>query len=134
MVVGEVNASSIAMEEDKREEVARAKKGHIDMDKLRADISAQLALAAAGQLPAALEGLLNLEKAARQGEDVTACKACCAAVLEACFNARDWRALEEHILLLSKRRGQLKQVRLHVFLPLLHMSLRGSALHAHHVP
>lgn len=42
-------------------------------------------------------------------EDVTASKAACSAVLDVCFKAKDWKLLEEHIVLLSKRRGQLKQ-------------------------
>jgi 26S proteasome regulatory subunit N5 len=67
-------------------------------------------LALQGQLVQCLEGLLNLEKTARVAEDVTASKAACNAVLEVCFKAKDWKLLEEHIVLLSKRRGQLKQV------------------------
>lgn len=109
MVVKEVTASTIAMEEDKRED-QRSSKSQIDMTKLKADIAAQMALAQHGQLSQALEALLNLEKSSRQAEDVTASKACCTAILEACFNAKDWRLLEEHVLLLAKRRGQLKQV------------------------
>jgi len=62
-----------------------------------------------GQLTQCLEGLLNLEKTARVAEDVTASKAACSAILEVCFKAKDWKLLEEHIVLLSKRRGQLKQ-------------------------
>jgi hypothetical protein len=61
------------------------------------------------QLHAALESLLGLEKSSRLAEDITATKACCSAVLEACFHARDWKSLEEHVTLLAKRRGQLKQ-------------------------
>jgi hypothetical protein len=63
-----------------------------------------------GQLAQCVEGLLNLEKTARVAEDVTASKAACRAILEVCFTAKDWKLLEEHIVLLSKRRGQLKQV------------------------
>ncbi len=63
-----------------------------------------------GNLQAALDGLLNLEKTARLAEDVTASKASCSAVLEVCYDARDWKLLEENIVLLAKRRGQLKQV------------------------
>lgn len=63
-----------------------------------------------GQLTQCLEGLLNLEKTARVAEDVTASKAACSAILEVCHKAKDWKLLEEHIVLLSKRRGQLKQV------------------------
>lgn len=62
-----------------------------------------------GQLTQCLEGLLNLEKTARVAEDVTASKAACSAILEVCYKAKDWKLLEEHIVLLSKRRGQLKQ-------------------------
>jgi 26S proteasome regulatory subunit N5 len=64
-----------------------------------------------GDLTRSLEGLLNLEKQARVAEDVTASKAACSAVLEVCHKAKDLKQLEEHIVLLAKRRGQLKQVR-----------------------
>lgn len=64
-----------------------------------------------GKVAEAVEGLLNLEKAARQGEDITATKATCSAVLEVCFEAKQWKLLEENVMLLSKRRSQLKQVR-----------------------
>jgi hypothetical protein len=64
-----------------------------------------------GDLTRSLEGLLNLEKQARVAEDVTASKAACSAVLEVCHKAKDLKPLEEHIVLLAKRRGQLKQVR-----------------------
>jgi 26S proteasome regulatory subunit N5 len=63
-----------------------------------------------GKLTQCLEALLNLEKTARLAEDVTACKASCSAILEVCHKAKDWKQLEEQIVLLAKRRGQLKQV------------------------
>jgi len=47
---------------------------------------------------------------ARQAEDIAALRTSCAAVLTACFNAKEWTLLEEHVVLLSKRRGQLRQV------------------------
>ena len=62
-----------------------------------------------GKLQEAIQGLLNLEKAARLSEDITATKATCSAVLEVCFEARDWKLMEEQIMVLSKRRSQLKQ-------------------------
>ncbi len=64
-----------------------------------------------GSKAEALEGLLNLEKQHRLGEDAPATKAACAAILEVLFEAKDWKALNEHVLLLSKRRSQLKQAR-----------------------
>lgn len=42
---------------------------------------------------------------------MTACKASCSAILEVCYKAKDWKQLEEQVVLLAKRRGQLKQVR-----------------------
>lgn len=50
-----------------------------------------------------------LEKAQRQAEDVIGTRMCCLAILDLCFKARDFKLLNEHIVLLSKRRGQLKQ-------------------------
>ena len=63
-----------------------------------------------GQLHAALEGLLGLEKMSRLAEDITAAKASCSAILDLCYAAKDWKLLEEHVSVLTKRRSQLKQV------------------------
>ena len=35
---------------------------------------------------------------------------CCKAILDVLYDAKDWQQLNEHILLLAKRRSQLKQV------------------------
>jgi len=107
MVVGEFTVSNIAMDEDKKEE--EKKKGNIDMVKLQADIDAQKELAKQGKLHQAVEGLLNLEKSSRLAEDITATKAACSAVLDVCYQAKDWKLLEEQVTLLAKRRSQLKQ-------------------------
>ena len=91
-----------------------------------------------GQVAEALEALLSIEKAQRLGEDIggtrRACMVCMAtmhhqchhisapdlaaahsftrmqAILEVLREAGDWPGLNEHILLLAKRRSQLKQV------------------------
>jgi 26S proteasome regulatory subunit N5 len=72
----------------------------------------------------AVEGLLNLEKSSRLAEDITATKASCAAVLDVCFQAKQWKLLEENIVLLAKRRSQLKQARCAA-------QLTSSACHQH---
>ncbi|KIZ02997.1 26S proteasome non-ATPase regulatory subunit 12 [Monoraphidium neglectum] len=110
MVVGEFTVSNIAMEEDKREEEKNKAISQLDLDKFKADVAAQAAIAKQGKLNEALEGLLNLEKSARQAEDIGALRAACSAVLTACFDAGEWKLLEENVVLLSKRRGQLRQV------------------------
>ncbi|CAD7697337.1 unnamed protein product [Ostreobium quekettii] len=81
----------------------------MDTDNLDAEIAALKALALEGRVQEALEGLLNLEKQKRLAEDVASTTACCSAVLDVCFQGRDWKLLNEQIVLLSKRRGQLKQ-------------------------
>ena len=63
-----------------------------------------------GKLHEALQGMLNLEKVGRLAEDVTATKAACSAILEACHQTKEWRLMEEQIMVLAKRRSQLKQV------------------------
>lgn len=111
MVVGEFNASNIATEEDKRADEEQAKKdAQVDYSKLEADIEANKTLAAQGSVGDALEGLLNLEKVQRLAENSRATKLCCTAILEICYGAKDWKLLNEHIILLAKRRSQLKQV------------------------
>ncbi len=63
-----------------------------------------------GKYSEAVESLLGLEKQSRLAEDITSTKMCCKAILEVLFDAGDWQQLNEHILLLAKRRSQLKQV------------------------
>ena len=65
---------------------------------------------AQGGVAEALETLLGIEKAQRLAEDVTGTRMACTAVLDVLFDAKDWAGINEHIILLSKRRSQLKQV------------------------
>eukprot|EP00898_Chlorokybus_atmophyticus_P002570 jgi/Chlat1/3313/Chrsp22S03479 len=62
-----------------------------------------------GQLPEALEKLLAVEKHARLAGEITATRTVVVAIVRLCFDAKDYKALNEHIVLLSKRRAQLKQ-------------------------
>lgn len=63
-----------------------------------------------GNLEAQIDQLLNVEKQARLAGEVTATKKAVTDILELCFQAKDWKTLNEQILNLSKKRGQLKQV------------------------
>ncbi|XP_006578808.1 26S proteasome non-ATPase regulatory subunit 12 homolog A isoform X2 [Glycine max] len=63
----------------------------------------------AGNLEAAIEQLLNAEKQARLAGDVAATRNAVTEILRMCFEARAWKTLNDQIVLLSKRRGQLKQ-------------------------
>lgn len=55
-----------------------------------------------------LEALLVVEKQARVAEDLECSKAVCTAILEVAHASGDWKQLLEHIVMLAKRRGQLK--------------------------
>ncbi|KAB1210351.1 hypothetical protein CJ030_MR6G024142 [Morella rubra] len=63
-----------------------------------------------GNLEAAIEQLLNEEKQMRLAGDVGGTKKAVTDILQLCFEARAWKTLNDQIVLLSKRRGQLKQV------------------------
>ncbi|KAM3234847.1 26S proteasome non-ATPase regulatory subunit 12 A [Capsicum annuum] len=62
-----------------------------------------------GKLESKIEDLLNVEKQMRQGGDVAGTRKAVTDILQLCFDARAWNMLNEQIVLLSKRRGQLKQ-------------------------
>ncbi|CAN1345064.1 26S proteasome non-ATPase regulatory subunit 12 homolog A [Linum perenne] len=60
-------------------------------------------------LEAAIERLQNAEKQARLAGDVAETRKSVTEILQLCFDAKDWKSLNDQILLLSKKRGQLKQ-------------------------
>jgi 26S proteasome regulatory subunit N5 len=62
-----------------------------------------------GNLEVKIEQLLNVEKQMRLAGDVAGTKKAATDILQLCFEARAWKTLNEQILVLSKRRGQLKQ-------------------------
>ncbi|KAJ9508568.1 hypothetical protein QJQ45_012123 [Haematococcus lacustris] len=107
MALSEFTAANIHLDADKQEEAS--KKSTVDITKLKADIAVQLDVGKQGKVHEALEALLNLEKMSRLAEDITATRLSCTAVLELCFEAKQWKLLEEQILVLVKRRSQLKQ-------------------------
>ena len=61
-------------------------------------------------LDSSIESLLNAEKQARLSGDVVATRDTVCSIIRLCFEARAWKTLNDQIVLLSKRRGQLKQV------------------------
>jgi len=61
-------------------------------------------------IDAAIDALLNVEKQARLAGDVAGTKKAVIDIVELCYKARAWKTLNDQIVLLSKRRGQLKQV------------------------
>eukprot|EP00188_Purpureofilum_apyrenoidigerum_P002040 Plantae.Rhodophyta-Purpureofilum_apyrenoidigerum.ctg22121.p1 GENE.Plantae.Rhodophyta-Purpureofilum_apyrenoidigerum.ctg22121~~Plantae.Rhodophyta-Purpureofilum_apyrenoidigerum.ctg22121.p1 ORF type:complete len:454 (+),score=124.89 Plantae.Rhodophyta-Purpureofilum_apyrenoidigerum.ctg22121:110-1471(+) len=60
-------------------------------------------------LNAAVEKLLGLERVNRLAAAASETSALCAAIVRLCFEQNDWDALRTNVVLLSKRRAQLKQ-------------------------
>ncbi|KVI11759.1 Winged helix-turn-helix transcription repressor DNA-binding domain-containing protein [Cynara cardunculus var. scolymus] len=62
-----------------------------------------------GSLDSQIESLLNVEKQMRLNGDVAGTKKAAIDILKLCFESRAWKTLNDQIVVLSKRRGQLKQ-------------------------
>lgn len=60
-------------------------------------------------LQEAIEKLTILEKQTRQASDLASTSRILIAIVTFCKDAEDWSLLNEHVLLLSKKHGQLKQ-------------------------
>jgi 26S proteasome regulatory subunit N5 len=63
----------------------------------------------AGRLEEAVEDMLALEKKTRQGYDAISTSKLICCICKLYFEAKDWPKLREFIVLLSKKRGQLKR-------------------------
>ncbi|GAV88711.1 PCI domain-containing protein [Cephalotus follicularis] len=61
------------------------------------------------KLESAIDKLLDEEKQMRLSGDVSGTKKAVTEILQLCFEAKDWKTLNDQILNLSKKRGQLKQ-------------------------
>jgi len=63
----------------------------------------------AGRLEEAVEDILVLEKKTRMASDGISTSKLVCAVCQLCYDAKEWGKLREYIVLLSKKRGQLKR-------------------------
>ncbi|XP_050298178.1 26S proteasome non-ATPase regulatory subunit 12 [Anthonomus grandis grandis] len=66
-------------------------------------------LAKSGKIHDALEQLLTLEKQTRTGADMISTGRVLVAICQICKEAKNWALLNENIIMLTKRRSQLKQ-------------------------
>ena len=66
-------------------------------------------LVKSGKLHEALEVLLSLEKQTRTAADMFSTSRLLVAIVKFCYQCKDFDLLNEHLILLTKRRGQLKQ-------------------------
>ncbi|KAK2384782.1 26S proteasome non-ATPase regulatory subunit protein A [Trifolium repens] len=64
---------------------------------------------ASENLDAKIEQLLNVEKQMRLAGEIAGTRKAAIDILQLCFEAKAWKTLNDQIVVLSKRRGQLKQ-------------------------
>ncbi|XP_045819979.1 26S proteasome non-ATPase regulatory subunit 12 homolog A-like isoform X1 [Trifolium pratense] len=64
---------------------------------------------ASENLDAKIEQLLNVEKQMRLAGEISGTRKAAIDILQLCFEAKAWKTLNDQIVVLSKRRGQLKQ-------------------------
>ncbi|KAL2623223.1 hypothetical protein R1flu_003428 [Riccia fluitans] len=62
-----------------------------------------------GRLNEAIEALLDIEKQLRLSANVVGTRRVVVSIIQLCYDAHAWKTLNEQIVLLSKRRAQLKQ-------------------------
>eukprot|EP00274_Cyanoptyche_gloeocystis_P001074 CAMPEP_0196663716 /NCGR_PEP_ID=MMETSP1086-20130531/53939_1 /TAXON_ID=77921 /ORGANISM="Cyanoptyche gloeocystis , Strain SAG4.97" /LENGTH=441 /DNA_ID=CAMNT_0041999635 /DNA_START=49 /DNA_END=1374 /DNA_ORIENTATION=+ len=63
-----------------------------------------------GKLKEAVENMLAVEKPLRLACEMSGTTKACLAIVNMCFEAKDWKELNNEIVVISKRRAQLKQV------------------------
>ncbi|KAI8881666.1 PCI-domain-containing protein [Backusella circina FSU 941] len=86
------------------------------IEKMEKDFSPQVdvllpeteALAKQGKLNEALEKLMSIEKQARNAADQASTGRILVQIVKLCHEVKDWKLLNEQIVLLSKKHGQLK--------------------------
>ncbi|KAK0602511.1 hypothetical protein LWI29_034227 [Acer saccharum] len=67
-------------------------------------------------MEAQIDQLLNVQKLMRLAGEVANTKKAISDILQLCFEAKDWKTLDEQILNLFKKRRQLKQEEIHELL------------------
>ena len=60
------------------------------------------------RLQEAIDTIYEAEKKARLAGELSPTRKCCLAILDLCAELKDWTALNQNILIIAKRRAQLK--------------------------
>lgn len=105
-----MDAEDLGREMDKLEEEQRGKGVIIDQEQVERDVARFVEVGKSGNMVEAVDGLLSIEKKGRLAEDPRSTKLACCSVLRLLHESRDFKGLQEKLVLLSKRRGQLKEV------------------------
>ena len=107
-----MDAEDLGRDIDKLEETLRGKQMEIDEEKVSKEIEELMRRGREGsdERQEAIEKLLGIEKQGRNAEDPVSTKKACCGVLELLYEAKEYKELQEKVVLMTKRRGQLKEV------------------------
>jgi len=83
---------------------------NIDQEAVKEEVQRLVSTAESGGLAQATEGLLAIEKRGRLAEDPVSTKLACCSLLELLYKQQNYKDAQEKLVLLTKRRGQLKEV------------------------
>jgi 26S proteasome regulatory subunit N5 len=98
--------------EDLARQVGVKRHGDLDQEAVAKEVEELVALASQGgaEFSQAVEGLLAIEKRGRVAEDPQSTKLACCSLLELLYKQQNYKDAQEKLVLLTKRRGQLKEV------------------------
>lgn len=105
-----MDAEDLGREMDKLGEQQRGQGVTIDQEEVEKDVARFMEVGKSGNMVEAIDGLLSIEKKGRLAEDPTSTKLACCSVLRLLHESKDYKELQEKLVLLTKRRGQLKEV------------------------
>jgi len=83
---------------------------NIDQEAVKEEVQRLVSTAESGGLAQATEGLLAIEKRGRLAEDPVSTKLACCSLMELLYKQQNYKDAQEKLVLLTKRRGQLKEV------------------------
>jgi 26S proteasome regulatory subunit N5 len=99
------------MEEIKKNKIKNKDKMQQDFSEITLKtIEEQTKVAYSGKLNEAIENLLLLEKQTRQSEDYINTSKIAITIIKLCYELKNFKFLNENLIILSKRRGQLRTV------------------------
>ena len=82
----------------------------IDQESAKLEVQALVDASKQGDVSSAIEGLLAIEKRGRLAEEPNSTKLACCSLLTILYDQKNYKDMQEKLVLLTKRRGQLKEV------------------------
>jgi 26S proteasome regulatory subunit N5 len=82
----------------------------VDQESTKQEVQALIDASKQGEVSSAIDGLLAIEKRGRLAEEPNSTKLACCSLLTILYEQKNYKDMQEKLVLLTKRRGQLKEV------------------------